>query len=97
MADESLLNDPGVRRFLVRRARWRWGLSAGLIGAYLGYGLAGIYFGDAFAHPFFGSSLPWGIALGYLIIALSVGLSLLYIRVVGRLLATSFSDREAGR
>ena len=97
MADESLLNDPGFRRLLVRRSRWRWGLSGGLIGAYLAYGLAGVYFADAFGRPFFGSSMPWGIALGYLIIALSVGLSMLYIRVVGRLLATPVGDRESGR
>lgn len=97
MADESLLHDPAVRRLLLRRSRWRWGLSGSLIGAYLAYGLAGIYFADAFGSPVFGSSIPWGIALGYLIIALSVGLSMLYIRVVGRLLATPAGDRESSR
>jgi len=97
MADESLLNDPGVKRMLALRSRWRWGLSGGLIGAYLAYGLAGIYFADAFGHPFFGSSMPWGLVLGYIIIALSVGLSMLYIRVVGRLLATPASDRGTSR
>ena len=95
--EADLLRDPEFRKMLALRSRWRWGLSGSLIGIYLAYCLAGIYFADAFARPFPGSSIPWGIALGYLIIALSVGLSMLYIRVVGRLLATPFGARESSQ
>ena len=95
--ETDILRDPEFQRMLTRRSRWRWGLSGGLIGLYLAYCLTGIYFADLFARPVFGSSIPWGIALGYLIIALAVFLSILYIRVVGRLLETPFGDRESGQ
>ena len=97
MVDESLLNDPGINRLLMRRSRWRWGLSGGLIGIYLAYCLAGVYLPDVLARPVLGSSIPWGIALGYLIMALSVFLSVLYIRIVGRMLEVPFGDRESDR
>jgi uncharacterized membrane protein (DUF485 family) len=96
MKDESeLIRDPEFQKMLAHRSRWRWGLSGGLIALYLAYCLAGIYFAEVFGRPVFGSSIPWGIALGYLIIALAVFLSILYIRVVGRLLATPFGDQES--
>lgn len=95
--EADILRDPEFQKMLAQRSRWRWGLSGSLIGVYLAYCLVGVYFADAFARPVPGSSIPWGIALGYLIIALSVGLAMLYIRVVGRLLATPFGERETGR
>lgn len=95
MTDEAeIFRDPKFQQLLKRRSQWRWGLSGGLIGIYLAYCLVGIYFPDAFAHPVLGSSIPWGIALAYLIIALSVFLSILYIRIVGRLLESPFGERE---
>ena len=95
MSDEAeIFRDPEFQQLLKRRSQWRWGLSGGLIGIYLAYCLAGIYFPDAFAHPVPGSSIPWGIALAYLIIAVSVFLSILYIRIVGRLLESPFGERE---
>ncbi len=95
MTDEAeIFRDPEFQQLLKRRSQWRWGLSGGLIGIYLAYCLVGVYFPDAFAHPVPGSSIPWGIALAYLIIALSVFLSILYIRIVGRLLESPFGERE---
>ncbi len=44
--------------------------------------------------PFAGSSLPWGIVLGYFIIASSIALSLIYVRVINKL--KSFGDDEQG-
>ena len=93
----EILRDPEFQKMLARRSRWRWGLSGSLIGLYLAYCLAGIYFADAFARPVFGSSITWVIALGYLIVALAVFLSILYIRVVGRLLEVPFDDRDASQ
>jgi uncharacterized membrane protein (DUF485 family) len=98
MTDEAtVLKDPAFQRLLKRRSHWRWGLSGGLIGAYLAYCLAGVYLPDVLARPVLGSSIPWGIALGYLIIALSVFLSILYIRIVGRILEVPLGDRESKR
>ncbi len=98
MGNESdILRDPKFQKMLAQRSRWRWGLSAGLIGAYLAYCLVGVYFADALGRPFMGSSITWGIVLGYLIIALAMFLSILYIRVVGRLLDVPFDDRDSGQ
>jgi uncharacterized membrane protein (DUF485 family) len=83
--DESLLNDPDFRRLLARRSRLRWGLSGVLITAYLTWALAGIYAQDALAVKFMGWSVSWGIVVGYFIIALSIALSLMYVRIVNRL------------
>lgn len=86
MAQEpEIFHDPQFQQSLARRSRWRWGLSGGLIGLYFAYCLAGIYFTEAFSRPALGTSISWSIALGYLIIALAIALSVLYIRVVGRL------------
>lgn len=84
--EAELLRDPEFRQLLAQRSRWRWGLSGGLIGIYFLYCLAGIYFSDAFTRPALGTSISWSIALGYLIIAFAITLSILYIRVVGRLI-----------
>ncbi len=98
MTDEArIFRDPEFQKLLKRRSQWRWGLSGGLIGIYLAYCLAGIYFPDVFARPVAGSSIPWGIALAYLIIALAVVLSILYIRIVGHLLESSFDERDSGQ
>lgn len=94
--ETDILRDPQFKKMLAQRSRWRWGLSGGLVGIYFAYCLAGIYLADVFARPVLGSSITWGIVLGYLIIALAVFLSILYIRVVRRLLAVSFGNREAG-
>lgn len=79
------LEDPEFQRLMRRRSRWRWGLSALVITAYLIYGIAGIYLADTYGQPFFGGSLPWGLALGYLVIFGSIVLSILYVRVANRL------------
>lgn len=94
MTDEAeVLRNPDFQKLLKQRSRWRWGLSGGLIGIYLVYCLAGVYFPDVFAQSFLGSSISWGIVLAYLIIVLAISLSILYIRVVGRLLETPFDER----
>ena len=95
MTDEpEIIRDPEFRKLLKIRSRWRWGLSGGLVGGYLVYIVAGIYVPDAYARPFAGSSLPWGIVLGYFIIALSIALSLIYVRVINKL--KIFADDEQG-
>jgi uncharacterized membrane protein (DUF485 family) len=93
--EADIFRDPRFQKLLAQRSRWRWGLSGGLIGIYLAYCLGGVYFPDAFARPVLGSSIPWVIALGYLIIALAVFLSMIYIRVVGRLMDVSFAKPDA--
>ncbi len=95
MTDESeIIRDPEFQKLLKIRSRWRWGLSGGLVGGYFVYIVAGIYIPDAYAMPFAGSSLPWGIVLGYFIIASSIALSLIYVRVINKL--KSFGDDEQG-
>ena len=93
--EAEILRDPKFQKMMTQRSRWRWGLSGCLIGIYFAYCLAGIYFADVFSRPAIGASITWGIALGYLIIALAIILSMLYIRVVGRLLEAPFGKPEA--
>lgn len=88
MNDANLLNDPDFQKLLLLRSRWRWGLSGLLVGAYLLYAVGGIYFADAYATPVMGSSIPWGIGIGYLIMAASIALSIAYVRVINRLAAS---------
>lgn len=95
--EAEILRDPRFQNLLATRSRWRWGFSGGLLGLYFGYCLAGIYFAAAYALPFPGTSIPWGVALAYLMIALSIFLSLLYIRIVGRLLEVPFDEQASGR
>ncbi len=83
--DTRILNDPGFRQLLKSRSRWRWGLSGALVGCYLVYVVAGIYIPEVYARPFAGSSVPWGVVLGYLIITMSMVMSVLYVRAVSRL------------
>jgi uncharacterized membrane protein (DUF485 family) len=93
--EAEILRDPEFRNMLKQRSRWRWGLSGGLIGIYFAYCLAGVYLPEALGRPLPGSTITWGITLGYLIIALAIILSIIYIRVVGRLLEVPFGDRES--
>lgn len=91
------LRDPEFQTLLKRRSRWRWGLSGGLVGSYLVYVVAGIYIPEIYAVPFAGSAVPWGIVLGYLIIAMSIVLSVLYIRVVNKLKGVAVDEQEPHR
>lgn len=96
MTDEAeILKEPGFRKLLRQRSRWRWGLSGGLVGSYLLYVVAGIYIPEVYATPFAGSSVPWGIVLGYLIIGFSIGLSVIYVRAINKL--KRFGHGEPGR
>ena len=98
MTDEAdIFRNPRFQEMLKQRSRWRWGLSGGLIGTYLTYCLGGIYFPDVFARPFLGSSIPWGIALAYIIIVSAISLSILYIRIVGGLLEVSFDEQGSSQ
>ena len=93
----EILHDPEFRNLLATRSRWRWGLSGGLIGVYFAYCLAGIYFAEAFSRPALGTSISWSIALGYLVIALAIIISILYIRVVARLIERQSGNRGSER
>ena len=95
MTDEAeVLRDPGFRKLLKQRSRWRWGFSGGLVGSYLLYVVAGIYIPEVYATPFAGLSIPWGVVLGYLIIGLSIVLSVIYVRAINKL--KSFGHGEQG-
>jgi uncharacterized membrane protein (DUF485 family) len=95
MADaEEMLRDPAFQRLLERRSRLRWGFSGLLIGTYLAWGILGVYFDEAYAAPFFGNTLPTGLALGFMIIGLSMILSAIYVRLVNRIEAEAARDRE---
>jgi len=95
MSDESeILADPEFQRILTLRSRWRWGLSGLLIGAYLLWAVGGIYFSTAYAAPFMGMALPWGMAVGLVIIALSIVLSIAYVRIVNRLESQEMNERD---
>jgi len=97
MPDETaILNDPAFKVLLKRRSHWRWGLSASLVGSYIAYVLAGIYIPDVYAVPFAGSSVPWGVVLGYLIIAASIVMSVVYVRVVNKLKEFHQDAQESG-
>jgi len=98
MGDEAeLLRDPAFQRLLKVRSRWRWGLSGFLIGAYLVWAVGSIYFAEAYAAPFFGLALPWGMAVGLLIIAMSIVLSMVYVRLVNQFEARETLEREKQR
>ena len=89
--DVSVLNDPQFQKLLRRRSRWRWGLSGLLITAYLTYSMAGIYASDLLGTKFMNSSISWEIVIGYAILALSIVLSLVYVRVIRRLCSSQTS------
>jgi uncharacterized membrane protein (DUF485 family) len=95
MSDKAdILVDPEFQRILTLRSRWRWGLSGLLIGAYLIWAVGGIYYSAAYAAPFMGIALPWGMAVGLVIIALSIVLSIAYVRIVNRLEAEEIVERD---
>jgi uncharacterized membrane protein (DUF485 family) len=94
---DKLYHDPDFRKALASRARWRWGLSAFLIGAYLLWGVAGIYFQQAYAAPVPGTSIPAGMVAGIVIILLSIVLSVVYVRVAGRIEAREKSEPGDGQ
>jgi uncharacterized membrane protein (DUF485 family) len=84
-ADEGLLSDPEFRQLLARRSRLRWSLSGVLIAAYVIWALAGLYAQDALGATFMESSLTWGMVFGYLIIAVSIVCSIVYIQMINRI------------
>ncbi len=91
----SIYNDPEFQIMLKKRSRLRWGFSISLIGAYVGYGIMGLQIPDAYATSFFGSSVPWGMAMGFMLIGASVVMSVLYVRIINRLEADSdFAERH---
>ena len=92
--DVTIFDDPEFQKLLRSRSRWRWGFSGGLVGSYLMYVLAGIYIPDVYALPFLGSSVPWGLVLGYLIIAASIAMSIIYVRVVNKLKGFHADEQE---
>ena len=90
----AILNDPAFKALMSKRSRLRWGLTTFLSVAYLGYGLAGVYFPDVMARSFFGTSMPWVMFVGYLLIALSIVLSIGYIHMVNSLILEHDSGVE---
>jgi len=97
MNETDLHRDPAFRKSLAARARWRWGLSIFLIGAYLAWGVAGIYFQQAYAAPIPGTAIPAGMLAGIVIIVLSIILSIVYVRVVSRLEAAERHEAGSGQ
>lgn len=91
----AVVNDPAFQRLLSNRSKLRWTFTALLTVSYLGYGMAGLYFPDAVAQPFFGTAMPWVMFLGYLIIGLSIALSIVYVQIVGRM--SSAADLASGK
>ncbi len=67
------------------------------IGCDLFYIVAGIYIPEMYALPFAGSSVPWGVALGYLLIALSIVLSVIYVRAINKLESVLIDEHESDR
>ena len=94
MSEQDLYDDPAFRKALRTRSRWRWGLSALLLGAYLAWAVAGIYFPRAYAAPLPGSAISSGMAAGMLIIVLSIVLSIVYVRVISRIEASERAGKE---
>lgn len=98
MGDESnFVDDPGLQRLLARRHRWRWTLSGLLIGAYFVWAIGGIYLAEAYALPLPGTAIPRGIAVGLLIIIMSIILSIVYVRIVDRIEAAEISAKDGQR
>lgn len=93
----TLLEDPEFQKLLLQRSRWRWTLSGALIGIYLVYAVGSLYYKVAYASPFMDSSIPWGIVIGYLIMAVSIVLSIVYVRVVNRLEVFQVQEKDKAR
>jgi uncharacterized membrane protein (DUF485 family) len=94
MEDQNPLDNPAFRKLLAQRSRLRWVLSGILLTAYFLYAVGGLYFPQAYAARFMGSSVPWGIVAGYLIIAVSIAMSIVYVRMVNRLEVGDVLDRS---
>ena len=90
----TIFDDPAFQAMLKKRSRLRWGFSISLIGAYIAYGIVGLQIPDAYATSFLGSSVPWGMALGFILIGSSVVMSVFYVRIINRLEAEN--DFAAG-
>lgn len=91
----TIFDDPAFQSMLRKRSRLRWGFSIALIGAYISYGIVGLQIPAAYATSFLGSSVPWGMALGFLLIGSSVAMSVVYVRIINRLEADN--DFMAGQ
>jgi len=86
MSDESArLDDPEFRRVMKRRSFLRWSFSGVILAVYLLWGICGVYFADFYAAPFFGNTLPTGLAMGFMIIALAMIMSVVYVRLTNKL------------
>ena len=97
MGDKSSIRDPGFRRILARRSRWRWSLSGIVIITYIGWALTGVYLPESYARGIAGTSIPVGLVIGYVIIALSIVLSVVYVYVTNRHEAADALEREEHR
>jgi uncharacterized membrane protein (DUF485 family) len=84
----SLLDDPRFRQLLRRRGRLRWSLAGLLTAAYLAYSVAGVYASDLLGRNFMDSPVSWWIVIGYVLIVLSIALSLVYVRATRNLYAS---------
>lgn len=82
--DPELLNDPEFQRLIKRRSFLRWTFSGVILGVYLLWGICGVYFADFYAAPFFGNTLPTGLAMGFVIIALAMIMSVIYVRLTNK-------------
>ncbi len=83
--EAEITDDPAFQQLLATRSRLRWSFSSLIIGVYLGFGIAGVYLPEKLAAPFPGGVMPWGLVMGFSIIALSIALSMIYVRVINRL------------
>ncbi|MGI9261507.1 MAG: DUF485 domain-containing protein [Woeseiaceae bacterium] len=90
--DAELLNDPEFQRIMKRRSLLRWSFSGVILGVYLLWGICGVYFADFYAAPFFGNTLPTGLAMGFMIIALAMIMAVVYVRLTNKIGA---GDRES--
>ena len=92
MNDNSeILDDPEFQRVIRRRSRLRWSFSGVILGVYLLWGICGVYFADFYAAPFFGNTLPTGLAMGFMIIALAMIMAVVYVRLTNKV---GVGDRE---
>jgi len=93
MSDNAeLLNDADFQRLVRHRSRLRWSFSGVILGVYLLWGICGVYFADFYAAPFFGNTLPTGLAMGFMIIALAMVMAVVYVRLTNN---TGVDDKES--
>ena len=74
---------------LKRRGRLRWTLTIAIVAIYISYGLLGIQFSEAYGASFFDTSLSWGLVSGFVIMALSVVCSLVYVYLSNKMQSQS--------